>query len=55
MKNRFLKPFALGRKRQAGASTVRMTGVQSVHYDEAPADGGLISDFKIVSWFEDEN
>lgn len=34
--------------------TVRMTGVQSVHYDEALADGGLISDFKIVSWFEDE-
>lgn len=35
--------------------TVRMTGVQSVHYDEALAEGGLISDFKIVSWFEDEN
>lgn len=35
--------------------TVRMNGVQSVHYDEALADGGLISDFKIVSWFEDEN
>lgn len=35
--------------------TVRMTGVQSVHYDETLADGGLISDYKIVSWFEDEN
>ncbi len=33
--------------------SVRMTGVQSVHYDEALADGGLISDFKVVSWFED--
>ena len=35
-------------------NTVRMTGVQSVHYDEALADGGLINDYKIVSWFEDE-
>lgn len=34
--------------------TVFMNGVQSIHYDEALADGGLISDFKIVSWFEDE-
>ena len=33
--------------------TVGMTGVQAVHYDEALADGGLISDYKIVSWFED--
>jgi hypothetical protein len=33
--------------------TVRMTGVQSVHYDEALGDGGLISDYKVVSWFED--
>jgi hypothetical protein len=33
--------------------TVRMTGVQSVHYDEALTDGGLISDYKVVSWFED--
>lgn len=32
---------------------IRMTGVQSVHYDEALADGGLISEYKIVSWFED--
>jgi hypothetical protein len=33
--------------------TVAMTGVQAVHYDEALADGGLISDYKVVSWFED--
>ena len=33
--------------------TVRMTGVQAVHYDEALGDGGLISDYKVVSWFED--
>lgn len=33
---------------------VTMSGVQSVHFDEAMADGGLISDYKIVSWFEDE-
>ena len=32
---------------------VRMTGVQSVHYDEALSENGLISDYKIVSWFED--
>ncbi len=36
-------------------STVRITGVQSIHYDEALADSGLISDYKIVSWFEDEH
>lgn len=30
-----------------------MTGVQSVHYDEALNDGGLISDYKVISWFED--
>jgi hypothetical protein len=35
-------------------NTVRMTGVQSIHYDEALADGGLITDYRIVSWFEDE-
>jgi hypothetical protein len=34
-------------------NNVRMTGVQSVHYDEALADGGLISDYKVISWFED--
>jgi hypothetical protein len=33
--------------------TVNMTGVQSVHYDEALGSGGLISDFKVISWFED--
>ncbi len=32
---------------------INMTGVQSVHYDEAMADAGLVSDFKVVSWFED--
>lgn len=34
-------------------NTVFMNGVQQVHYDEALADGGLISDYKVVSWFED--
>ncbi|MEO7317964.1 MAG: hypothetical protein ABIZ56_03135, partial [Chthoniobacteraceae bacterium] len=34
--------------------TITMTGVQSVHYDEALARAGLITDFKIASWFEDE-
>ncbi len=34
-------------------NTVSMTGVQAVHYDEALADGGLIGDYRIVSWFED--
>ena len=34
--------------------TVKMTGVQSVHYDQALRESGLITDFKIVSWFEDE-
>jgi hypothetical protein len=33
--------------------SVSMTGVQSVHYDEALSDSGLISDYKVVSWFED--
>ncbi len=32
---------------------VTMTGVQAVHYDESLGDGGLISDYKVVSWFED--
>ncbi len=32
---------------------VSMSGVQAVHYDEALSDGGLISDYKVVSWFED--
>lgn len=34
--------------------TVTMTGVQSVHYDEALGDGGLVNGYNIVSWFEDE-
>ena len=33
--------------------SVRMTGIQSIHYDEALVDGGLIADYRIVSWFED--
>jgi len=33
--------------------TVSMSGIQAVHYDEALADGGLISDYKVVSWLED--
>jgi hypothetical protein len=33
---------------------ILMNGVQSVHYDEALADGGLITGYSIVSWFEDE-
>jgi hypothetical protein len=31
-----------------------MNGVQSVHYDEALGDGGLVTGYSIVSWFEDE-
>jgi hypothetical protein len=37
-----------------GGYTVTMTGVQSVHYDEALGDGGLVNGYNIVSWFEDE-
>jgi hypothetical protein len=33
--------------------TVTMTGVTNLHYDEALASGGLINNYKIVSWFED--
>jgi hypothetical protein len=33
--------------------TVKMTGVTDLHYDEALGSGGLISNYKIVSWFED--
>ena len=33
--------------------SVGMTGIQSVHYDEALSDSGLIADYKVVSWFED--
>lgn len=32
---------------------INMTGGQAVHYDEALGAGGLYSDFRIVSWFED--
>lgn len=35
-------------------NTIFMNGVQSLHYDEALADGGLITGYNIVSWFEDE-
>ncbi len=34
--------------------TIRMTGVQTVHYDEALGSGGLISDYRVVSWYEQE-
>lgn len=34
-------------------NSVTMTGIQSFHYDEALGDGGLISDYRIVSWFEE--
>jgi hypothetical protein len=33
---------------------VTLTGVQSVHYDEALGDGGIVNGYNIVSWFEDE-
>lgn len=33
--------------------SINMTGVQAVHYDEAMGEGGLIADFRVVSWFED--
>src|SRR5262249_55016463 len=33
--------------------TVTMTGVTNLHYDEALASAGLINNYKIVSWFED--
>ena len=32
---------------------IGMTGVQSVHYDEALGSGGLVSDYKVANWFED--
>jgi hypothetical protein len=34
--------------------SIRLTGVQSVHYDEALGDGGLVNGYNVVSWFEDE-
>ncbi len=33
--------------------SVNMRGGQAIHYDEAMSDGGLISDYRVVSWFED--
>ena len=33
--------------------TVTMNGVTNLHYDEALGKGGLINNYKIVSWFED--
>ena len=33
--------------------TVTMTSVTNLHYDEALGAGGLINNYKIVSWFED--
>jgi hypothetical protein len=33
--------------------TVTMTGVTNLHYDEPLSSGGLINNYKIVSWFED--
>lgn len=32
---------------------ISMVGGQSVHYDEALSNGGLVSDYKISNWFED--
>ena len=33
--------------------TVVMTGVTNLHYDEALSSVGLINNYEIVSWFED--
>jgi hypothetical protein len=33
--------------------TVMMTGVTNLHYDEALGSAGMINNYKIVSWFED--
>jgi hypothetical protein len=33
--------------------TVKMNGVTDLHYDEALGSGGMISNYKIASWFED--
>ena len=33
--------------------TFKMTGTTDMHYDEALGGGGRITDYKIVSWFED--
>lgn len=34
-------------------NTVTMTGVTNVHYDEALGRGGIIGEYKVVSWMED--
>jgi hypothetical protein len=34
---------------------ILMNGVTSVHYDEALADGALVGEYKVVSWFEDND
>jgi hypothetical protein len=33
--------------------TVTMTGVSNLHYDERLGSTGVINNYKIVSWFED--
>jgi hypothetical protein len=33
--------------------TVTMTGVSNLHYDEQLGSKGMINNYKIVSWFED--
>ena len=33
--------------------TVTMTGVSNLHYDESMSSKGMINNYKIVSWFED--
>ncbi|MGZ5002548.1 MAG: DUF7305 domain-containing protein, partial [Chthoniobacterales bacterium] len=33
--------------------SVEMVGVTDLHYDEALGSGGIINNYKIVSWFED--
>jgi hypothetical protein len=33
--------------------TVTMTGVTNLHYDEALSGAGMINNYRIVSWFED--
>ena len=33
--------------------TVTMTGVSNLHYDERLGSAGMINNYKIVSWFED--
>ena len=34
-------------------NSATMTGVQSIHYDEAMGEGGLVADYRVISWFED--